>query len=409
MAVALSVAVFRITRASESETHPFYPRQRAGSRMPFHITSDQDLVRKTVRELVEGVKGKTAEHIDRERAWPAEEIKKLAGMGLTGMLVPADLGGPGTDTVSFVLALEEIARTSGVLALAVNNLNALGSYPVATRASDEVRRTVVPSLLAGEAFAAWALAEPGAGSDWSGVRTTAKKTDAGYVLDGVKSFVTGAPHAAHFLAFAKVPGSEGLSALLVPADADGVMVAPVERAMTMRGNDMAQVFFKGVKVPATHLLGAEGEGLAIATQCNELAALGGAAIAVGLMQAAFEDSAAYANQREQFRTPLKGFQAIQFLVADLDVEIRAARLLTHAAADKRDRGEDASTDIAAAKLYAAEMAKHVTQKALRIHGGTGFMRDLPLERYNRDARALSIYAGTAEMQRAALAAKALGL
>lgn len=377
--------------------------------MPFHVTSDQELVRKTVRELVEGVKGKTAEHIDRERAWPGEEIRKLAGMGLTGMLVPAELGGPGTDTVSFVLALEEIARASGVLALTVNNLNALGSYPVATRASEEVRAGVVPALLSGEKLAAWALAEPGAGSDWSAVRTVAKKTDAGYTLEGVKSFVTGAPNATYFVVFARVPGTDGLTALLVPADAEGVMVAPAERTMTMRGSDMAQVFFKGVKVPASHRLGAEGEGLAIATQANELAALGGAAIAVGLMQAAFEDSAAYANQREQFRTPLKGFQAIQFLVADLDVGIRAARLLTHAAADKRDRGEECSTDVAAAKLYAGEMAKHVTQKALRIHGGTGFMRDLPLERYNRDARSLAIYAGTAEMQRAALAAKALGL
>lgn len=377
--------------------------------MPFHVTSDQDLVRKTVRELVEGVKGKTAEHLDRERAWPGEEIKKLAGMGLTGMLVPPELGGPGTDTVSFVLALEEIARASGVLALAVNNLNALGSFPVATRGSDEVRASVVPALLTGEKFAAWALSEPGAGTDLGGVRTSAAKSAEGYVVNGVKSFVVGAPRAAWFVAFTRVPGTEGLTALLVPADAEGVKVAPPERTMTMRGNDMAQVFFHQVKVPASHLLGAEGDGLAIATQANELAALGGAGIALGLMQAAFEDSTAYANQREQFRTPIKGFQAIQFLVADLDVELRAARLLTYAAADKRDRGEDASTEIAAAKLFAGEVAKHVTQKALRIHGGTGFMRDLPLERYNRDARSLSIYAGTAEMQRMALAAKSLGL
>ena len=179
--------------------------------------------------------------------------------------------------------------------------------------------------------------------------------------------------------------------------------------MTMRGNEMAQVFFQSVRVPATHLVGAEGEGMALATQANELASLGAAAIAIGIMQAAFEDSAAYANQREQFRTPIKGFQAIQFLMADLEVEIRAARLLAYAAADRRDRGEDASGDIAAAKLHATEVAKHVTQKALRIHGGTGFMRDLPLERYNRDARSLSIYAGTSEMQRAALAAKSLGV
>ena len=392
-----------------AQPQPFYPAQRAGARMPFHLTSDQELVRKTVRELSDAVKGKPAEHLDRERAWPGEHVKQLASMGLTAMLVPAELGGPGTDTVSFALALEEVARASGVLGLALNNANALGSYPIATKGSEALRAQIMPALLTGEAYAGWALAEPGAGSDMGGVRTSAKKADGGYVVNGVKSFVTGAPHAKWFIVFVRAQGTDGLTALVVPADAEGVAVAPVERTMTLRGNDMAQVFFKGVVVPETHRLGAEGEGGAIAAECNELAALGAAAVAVGIMQAAFEDAAAYANQREQFRTLLKGFQAIQFLMADLDVEVRAARLLTHVAADKRDRGEEFATDVAAAKLYAGEVSKHVTQKALRIHGGTGFMRDIPLERYNRDARAMSIYAGTAEMQRATLAAKSLGL
>lgn len=377
--------------------------------MPFHLSSDQELVRKTVRELVEDLKGKTAEHLDRERAWPREELKKLAGMGLTAMLVPAELGGPGTDTLTYVLAVEEASRCSGVVGLALNNANALGTFPIATKGSDALRADALPALVSGETFAAWALSEPGAGSDTGGVRTSAKKAGDGYVLNGVKSFVVGAPDAKWIIVFARVPGAEGLTAFVVPADAPGVMIGSPERTMTLRGNDMAQVFLKDVAVPASHRLGAEGEGSAIAAQCTELAALGAAAISVGLMQAAFEDAAAYANQREQFRTPLKGFQAIQFLMADLEVELRAARLLAYAAADKRDRGEDASGDIAAAKLYAGEVSKHVTQKALRIHGGTGFMRDLPLERYNRDARAMSIYAGTAEMQRASLAAKSLGL
>lgn len=377
--------------------------------MPFHVTSDQELVRKTIRELVEKLRGKTAEHLDRERAWPAAEIQKLAGMGLTGMLVPAELGGPGTDTVSFVLAIEEVARASGVVALALNNLNALGSYPIAVKGSDAVRAEVLPPLLTGQSYAAWAFTEPGAGSDAGGVQLSARKEGDAYVLNGLKSFVVGAPHASWFVVFGRVPATQGLTAFLVPADAPGVRVAPAERTMTFRGNDMAQVFLKGVLVPESYRLGAEGDGSDLATQCTQLAALGGAAIAVGLMQAAFEDAAAYANQREQFRTPLKGFQAIQFLVADLDVELRAARLLTQAAADKRDRGEDAATDIAAAKLYAGEVSKHVTQKSIRIHGGVGFTRDVAAERYNRDARSVAVYAGTAEMQRALLAQKALGL
>ncbi len=377
--------------------------------MPFHLTSDQELVRKTVRELVEPVKGKPAEHVDRERAFPAEHLRTLAQLGLTGMLVPAELGGPGTDTVSFALALEEVARASGSLALVLNNVNALGSYPVALKGSEEVRASVLPALLTGEKFAAWALAEPQAGSDVGAVGTRAVKDGEAYVLDGLKSFVTGAPHAAWFVTFAKVKGTDGLTAFLVPADAPGVLVSPPERTMSVRGADLAQVFLKGVRVPATHRLGDEGTALSWATQCQELAALGGAAIALGLMQASFEDAVAYTGQREQFRTPLKRFQAIQFQVSELDLHIRAARLLVYAAADKRDRGEDASADVAAAKLHAGEAAKVVTQKGIRIHGGTGFMRDLPVERYNRDARAVSVYAGTSETQRAILAARALGL
>lgn len=388
---------------------PLYPHESASGTMPFHLTSDQELIQKTIRELADEIKGKPAEHLDRERAWPAEHVKKLAGMGLTAMLVPAEMGGPGTDTVSFALALEEVARASGVVALVLNNANALGTYPIATKGSDELRASVLPTLLTGERIAAWALAEPQAGSDVSAIQTTARKAEGGYVLSGVKSFVVGAPHAAVFVVFAKVPGADGLTAFAVPADAEGVMVAPPERSMTMRGSDMAQVFLANVKVSESHRLGAEGEGGAIVAACTELAALGGAAIAVGLMQASFDDAVAYSGDREQFRMPIKRFQAIQFLVADLDQELRAARLLTYAAADRRDRGEDASGDIAAAKLFAGEAAKHLTQKSLRIHGGTGFMRDLPVERYNRDARALSIYAGTAEMQRALLAQRALQL
>ena len=377
--------------------------------MPFHLTSDQELVRKTVRELVEPVKGKPAEHVDREREFPAEHLRTLASLGLTGMLVPAELGGPGTDTVSFVLALEEVARASGTLALVLNNVNALGSYPVALKGGEEVRATVLPALLTGEKLAAWALTEPHAGSDIASISTRAVKEGDEYVLDGIKAFVTAAPHAAWFVVFAKVKGGEGLTAFLVPGDAEGVLVAPPERMMTMRGSDLSHVYLKGVRVPATHRLGEEGAGLPLATQCMELAGLGGAAIALGLMQAAFEDTVAYSGQREQFRTPLKKFQAIQFQVSELDLQIRASRLLTYAAADRRDRGEDFGADAAAAKLHAGEAAKMVTQKAIRIHGGTGFMRDLPVERYNRDARAMSIYAGTSEMQRAVLAARALGL
>ena len=378
--------------------------------MPFHLSSDQDLIRKTVRELVEDIRGKPAEHIDRAREFPREHLAKLAQLGLLGMLVPAEKGGAGTDAVSFAVAVEEVARASGTLGLVLNNANAYGTFPIARAGSDDVVANVLPSLVTGEKLAAWALTEPNAGSDWTGVTTRARRDEAvGYVLNGIKSFVVGAPDAAYFVVFAKVPTTEGLTAFLVPADAPGVMVAPREASMTMRGSDMAQVFFKDVNVPVAHRLGEEGSGLDLARECQTLAGMGGAAIAVGLMQAAFEDSVDYSGTREQFRLPIKRFQAIQFLVADMEVKLRASRLLTLAAADKHDRGEDAAADVAAAKLFAGEASKFVTQKALRIHGGTGFMRDLPVERYNRDARSTSIYAGTAEAERTLIAAQALKL
>jgi alkylation response protein AidB-like acyl-CoA dehydrogenase len=375
--------------------------------MPFALTPDQDLIRKTVRELAASFEGKPADDLDRERAFPKEALAALGQLGLTGMLVPAELGGPGTDTVSFALAIEEVARASGVVALALNNLNALGTYPLATRGSEEARSRFLAPALAGQQFLAWAMSEPGAGTDVGGVATRATKKGDAYALRGVKSFVVGAQDASAFITFAKAPA--GLTAFVVPADAQGVRVAPPERTMAFRGSDMAQVFLNDVEVPAALRLGEEGAGLAINQQCGELASLGAAAIAVGIMQASLEDAIEYAGQREQFRMALKQFQAIQFLVAQLDLELRASRLLTWAAADKRDRGEDASADIAAAKLFAGEAAKHVTQKSLRIHGGAGFMRELPVERFNRDARATSIYAGTSEQERAILAAKALGL
>lgn len=378
--------------------------------MPFHLTSDQELIRKTVRELTEEFRGKPAEHVDRAREYPREMLGKLAQLGLLGMLVPADKGGAGTDTVSFALAIEEVARASGTLALVLNNANALGTFAVAKAGEAELVGSLMPSLMTGEKLVAWAMTEPNAGSDWAAMATRARRDEAvGYVLNGSKSFVVGAHDAAYFVVFAKVPGTQGLTALLVPADAPGVAVAPRESTMTMRGSDMSQVFFKNVNVPAANRLGAEGAGTDLARECQSLAALGGAAIAVGLMQASLEDSVTYSGDREQFRMPIKRFQAIQFLIADMEVKVDASRLMTLAAADQRDRGEDFETSAAKAKLFAGEAARFVTQKGLRIHGGTGFMRDIPLERYNRDARSLSIYAGTSEAERAQIAAKTLGV
>lgn len=376
--------------------------------MPFELTSDQELIRKTVQEFTAAeLPAKVADKLDRAREFPRDLVGKLAGLGLFGMLVPPEQGGAGTDAVSYALALEEVARGSGAVATILNNVNAMGSHPLAAFGSDDLKARWLARAVAGEALLAWALAEPGSGSDLSAVATRAEPTGDGYRLTGLKSFVVGAEAATAFLVFAKAPG--GLTAFLVPREAPGVRVGDAERSMTLRAATMAQVFLKDVHVPAADRLGAEGDGLKIALSALDASRLGTAAIACGLMAASIEEAKSFASQRTQFRMAIKNFQGIQWKVANMDVELRAARLLTWFAAAKRDKGEDFATDAAAAKLYAAEAAKRVTQDAIRIHGGTGYMRDLPVERLNRDARAMAIYGGTSEMQRAFLAAKALDL
>ncbi len=380
--------------------------------MPFELSEDQDMIRKMVAEFADAEIAPAAEKVDHERVFPRESLTKMASLGLLTMLVPADQGGAGTDTGSFVVAVEEVAKRCGTTATAMVAANALGSHVIAKYGSDDLRGRFLPSLAAGEKIAAWALTEPGAGSDLKQVRAVAERTASGsYLLTGLKSFVIGGGEADVYIVFANVLDGDapGLTAFVVPKDTPGLVFGHPERMMSVRGAQLAQVFLKGAEVPEADRLGAEGQGLEVALEGLGLARLGVAALATGLMQAALDASCEYANQRQQFRQPIKNFQAIQWKISDMDLHARAARLLTYAAAAKRDKGEDFAHDAAAAKLYAGEHVKSVTQEAIRVHGGTGFMRDAPLERYNRDARAMSIFGGTSEMQRAAMAAKLLDL
>lgn len=373
--------------------------------MPFGLSADQEMIRNVVREFASQEVGPRAAAIDRERAFPRDVLAKAAGLGLLGMLVPAEKGGAGTDTASYAVALEELAKASGTVAAALAAQNAWVTYPLASRGTG--RDDLLPALLSGARLGAFALAEPGAGSDLGMVRTRARAADGGLVLDGLKSFVLGGSEADVYLVVAKE--GDGTSAFLVDREAEGVAVGPAERTLALRGGDFVQVFLKGVKIPESSRVGAKGEGITLATEALAMGRLSAAAMAVGIMQASLDESRSYAGQRQQFRQPIKNFQAIQWKIAEMDTETRAARLLTYAAASKRDAGEGFEEDLAAAHLFAGEAAKRVTQQALRIHGGTGFMRDVPLERFNRDARAMSIFSATSEMERATLAARLLEL
>lgn len=373
--------------------------------MSFPLTEDQELIRKTVAEFADARVAPAAVAIDRERRFPKDILQEMAGLGLLGMLVDPKHGGAGTDTVSFVLATEELARRCASTATCFAGVNALANFTISRAGGDELKSTLLPDLTSGRKLAAWALAEPGSGSDTGAVATTAKKVGDHYVLDGLKSFVVGAGEVDEYVVFARM-GKE-LAAFVVPADAEGLLVGKPERSMTLHGAVMAQLFLKGVKVDAARHL--HGEGADAAAEASRLHRLAVAAIANGLMAAALDACRAYAGQREQFRLPIKQFQAIQWKVAEMDVRLRAGRALVLGAASLRDRGQTYDTDAAAAKLFSGEAAKWVTQEAIRLHGGAGFMRELPLERFNRDARATSILGGTSEIQRATLAGHLLDL
>ncbi len=380
--------------------------------MPFALSPDQDMIRKMVAEFADAEVKPQAEHVDHAREFPRETLRKMAPLGLLTMLVPAEQGGAGTDTGAFVVAVEEVAARCATTATAMVAANAFGSNIIAKYASEDARARYLPGLTTGDLLPAWALSEPGAGSDLKQVRTVAeKKEGGGYLLTGLKSFVIGGGVADVYIVFANVLGDSapGLTAFLVPKDAPGLVFGPPERMLSVRGASLSQLFLKGVEVTDADILGAEGDGLTIAMEGLGLARLGVSALSTGIMQASLDASCEYANDRKQFRQPIKNFQAIQWKIADMDVKVRASRLLTYAAAAKRDEGSDFAHDAAAAKLFSGESAKHVTQEAIRVHGGTGFMRDAPLERYNRDGRAMSIFGGTSEMQRAAMAANLLGL
>lgn len=373
--------------------------------MPFGLSADQEMIRNVVRDFALREVAERAVRIDRERAFPREVLAKAAELGLLGMLVPADKGGAGTDTVSYAVALEEFAKASGTTAVALAAQNALVTFPLARFGT--ARDDLLPQLLSGARLGAFALAEPGAGSDLAAVRTRARADGDAIVLDGLKSWVLGGGEADVFLVVARE--DDAFSAFLVDRDAKGVSVGPAERMMTLKGADFTQLFLKGVRLPATARVGEKGQGTQVAVESLALARLAMAASAVGLMQAALDESRSYSGQRQQFRQPIKNFQAIQWKIAEMDTETRAARLLTYAAAAKRDEGAAWEEDLAAAHLFAGEAAKRVTQDGIRIHGGAGFMREVPLERFNRDARAMSVFAATAEMERATLAARLLEL
>lgn len=370
--------------------------------MVLGVAGEDDLVRKTVREFAEAKIRPHAAAIDRNGSIPSDLFASLSELGLTSMLVPEADGGAGASTVAFCLAIEEVSRVSASLGVSLAAHNAAALVPVVESAAD---RSLVAALARPGVLAGLAVTEADAGSSLSNVASKLERAADGYVLDGRKTYVVNATYATHLVILAKLDGK--LTAVVAELPARGVRVGPPWDLMGLRGTGTAPVRFESVDVPAGRLLGREGEGRGVIEAGINAGRLGVAACATGLAQGAFDASLAFARDRGQFGQKIIGFEAIRSRLVRMGEAIEAMRLLTIEAAARRDGGEPYAVEAARAKVFATEAAKEWTRQAIKVHGGTGFLKDFPVERMNRDARTLSVVGGPNEAVRGFIARRSL--
>lgn len=374
--------------------------------MKIELTEEQKLLRDSVRRFAEEVVKPRAKEIDESGEFPRSFFDQAGEIGLAGVAIPDEYGGAGMDTISYSLVIEEISRvcaTSGVI-LSVNNSLVCG--PLLKFGTEEQKKEFLTPLAAGQKLGCFALTEPGAGSDPSGLRSTARRDGDDYVLNGNKVFITNGTDADVALVFASVDLAKkhkGITCFIVPADTSGYHHGTHEFKLGVNASGTTELAFDNLRIPVRYRLGEEGEGFKIAMATLDGGRIGIAAQAVGIAQGAFEEALAYSQQREQFDQKLADFQAIQFYLADMATEIDAARLLTWKAAWAKENQKRYTLEAAQAKLFASEMAQRVTNKALQIYGGYGYTKEYNVERYFRDARITEIYEGTSEIQKMVIA------
>jgi len=370
--------------------------------MQIELNEEQVLLRDTVRRFAAEVVAPRAKAIDASGEFPLDFFRQAGELGLAGVYVPEEHGGAGMDMVAYTVVIEEISKvcaSSGVI-LSVNN--SLVCDPLLRYADEAQKREFLAPLAAGRKLGCFALTEPEAGSDAAALRTTARRDGDAYVLDGGKVFITNGLHADLAIVFASTDPEKkhrGISAFIVPTDTPGFSRGHHEYKLGVQASGTTQLFFEGLRIPVANRLGAEGEGFKIAMSTLDGGRIGISAQAVGIAQGAFEAALKYAKERRQFGRAIADFQAIQFYLADMAMEIDAARLLTYKAAWAKENRKRYSLEAAQAKLFSSEMAQHVTSKALQIHGGYGYTRDYDVERFFRDARITEIYEGTSEIQK----------
>ncbi|MCA9755648.1 MAG: acyl-CoA dehydrogenase [Candidatus Eisenbacteria bacterium] len=371
--------------------------------MDLTFSDEEKMIIELAREFAEKELRPIAHEIDVEKRVPIEVLRKMQEVGLLGLMIPEEYDGAGVSTACYVQVIEELARVCAAVAIVLSVHNSVGAYPILRFGSDEQRKNYLPRL-ASDWIGAFCLSEAASGSDASALELRATKDGDSYVLNGAKLWVTNGSIANLYLVLAKtadIPDRphRGISAFLVERDTPGITVGKLEDKMGLRASDTAEIHFQDCRVPASALVGEEGIGFKIAMQALDNGRIGVGSQAVGIAQGALEEAVAYAKERVAFGRPIADHQAIQFMIADMETEISAARSLVRRAAWRKDAGLSHGKEAAMAKLYASEMSHRVVHRALQVHGGAGYTKEYAIERYYRDQRVTEIYEGTSEMQR----------
>jgi alkylation response protein AidB-like acyl-CoA dehydrogenase len=371
--------------------------------MEFTLSEDQELLRETAVEFAKKRLFPMAEELDAKGEMPPELLQEVGELGYFGLLAPEEFGGLGVDTLAYTLVIEEISKACAGLAVAISVHNSLVIKAIEKYGSDTQKQEYIPKLAAGEIIGAYSLSEPNSGTDAGSLSCQAIPEGDNYIFNGTKSWVSTAGHAGIFIVFALTDpdkGAKGISAIIVPKDTKGMSLGAPEKKMGIKCSDTRELSFMDAEVPKANLLGNENEGFKVALSLLDNGRVGIAAQALGIAQSAYNEGLKYSKERQQFGQPICNFQAIQFKLADMATQIDAARLMVYRAAVLKDLEERKySKEISMAKLYASEVANFVANEAVQIHGGYGYVKEYPVERYFRDARVTEIYEGTSEAQR----------
>ena len=392
--------------------------------MDLDLSSEHQLLRQTIRDFMEKEVAPVIEEHEREHRFPVEVVRRLGEMGWLGIPIPEDEGGAGMDTLAYAIAIEEIGRVWGSLGLIVAAHTSLGCGPLHLAGTKEQKDRYLVPMASGQVIGAYGLTEPGAGSDAGGTRTTARWEGEGggefepgasgeWVIDGGKRFITNAGQAGTYILTARTgnkdDGSAEISAFILPADTPGFRVVRIEDKLGLHASATGELAFDRCRIPAENLLGERGDGFRTFLKILDGGRISIAALAVGIAQGAYDASVPYAQTRQQFGKPIGAFQGVAFMIADMATEIEAARALVWKSAWLKDQGRDYSLVAAQAKLFASEVSSRVTNDAIQVHGGYGYVTEYPVERYLRDAKLTEIGEGTSQVQRLVIARRILGL